>query len=173
MKTSNIVLVGFMGTGKSATAWLVARRLERQLVDMDAEIEKRAGKRIPAIFAQDGEPHFRKLERELVQDISQRRNLVIAAGGGVVLDPDNVEDLSRNGVLVCLSSEAETILRRVGAERHRPLLEGDDKVRKILDLLEKRRPYYNAIPNQLDTTHITPEVTAERVLEIFDRVAKD
>jgi shikimate kinase len=163
----NIVLVGFMGTGKSATGRLVALRLERSLVDMDAKIEERTGRKIMDIFARDGEAHFRKLERDLVRELCGLKNLVITAGGGVVLDPENVSDFSRTAIVICLKSSPTAILQRVRAESHRPLLEGGDKARKILELLESRRPLYDAIPHQVDTTHLTPETAASRVIEIY------
>jgi shikimate kinase len=161
-----------MGTGKSATGRIISRRLERVLMDMDALIEEREGRTIAQIFAQEGEPHFRVLERGLVQELSQRRNLVIAAGGGVVLDPENIRDFSRTGVVICLKSSAGAILRRVGGAKHRPLLENDDKARRIMELLESRRPLYDAIPHQIDTSHLSPESTAERVVEIYEQAAK-
>lgn len=172
MEKNNIILVGFMGTGKTATARLVARRLERQLIDMDAMIEARESRKIEAIFAEEGEPYFRKRERELVQELAGRRNLVVAAGGGVVINPENISDFNRTGVVICLQAAPEAILRRVGAETHRPLLEGDDKVRRIVDLLESRRPLYDAIPHQIDTSHLTPDRTAARVIAIYERASR-
>jgi shikimate kinase len=172
LKDSNIILVGFMGTGKSATGRIISRRLERVLIDMDAMIEEREGRTIAQIFAQDGEPHFRALERALVQELSQRRNLVIAAGGGVVLDPENIRDFSRTGVVICLQSSSGAILRRVGGQKHRPLLETDDKAKRIVELLELRKPFYDALPHRIDTSHLSPEVTAERVVEIYEQAVK-
>lgn len=159
-----------MGTGKSATGRILSRRLERPLIDMDGLIEERTGRRISEIFAQDGEPHFRQLEREVVQELAARQNLVIAAGGGVVLNPDNMRDFSRTGVVICLRSSPNGILRRVGAESHRPLLERGDKGQRILALLKARQPYYDAIPQQVDTSHLSPEKVADRVVEIYERV---
>ena len=94
---SNIVLMGFMGTGKTSVGKHLAAALNLELVDMDQIIEQRAGKPITRIFAEEGEPHFRKLERALAQELSARSGLVIACGGGVVLNPDNVRDYSRSG----------------------------------------------------------------------------
>jgi shikimate kinase len=169
VEKANIILVGFMGTGKTATARLVARRLERQLIDMDAMIETREGLKVSKIFAQKGEPYFRERERALVQELAERSNLVVAAGGGVVLNPENISDFSRTGVVICLKASPEAILRRVGAETHRPLLEGDDKGRKIMDVLESRKPLYDAIPHQIDTSHLTPDLAAARVVSIYEQ----
>jgi shikimate kinase len=160
----NIILVGFMGTGKSASGRIVAKRLGRELVDMDALIEKRQGKTIPDIFAQDGEPFFRRLERDLVKELAAREDLVIAPGGGIVLNPDNIADFSATGVVVCLRALPETILARVGQETHRPLLQGGDKLGKIRELLDRRKPLYDAIRLRVDTDGLTPEEVAERIL---------
>jgi shikimate kinase len=170
---TNIIIMGFMGTGKSATGRLVAKRLERVLVDMDAEIERREGRKIGDIFSQEGEPYFRKVEREVVKDLCRRENLIVAAGGGVVINPENVHDFSRTGVVICLSAEPSVILQRVASETHRPLIEGGEKARKITDLLELRKPLYDAIPNQIDTTRLSPELTADRIIEIYEKAAKE
>jgi shikimate kinase len=140
------------------------------MIDMDRTIEDRAGRKISDIFAQDGELHFRALERALVQELAGHRNLVIAGGGGVVLDPNNISDFRRTGVVVCLKATPSTILKRVLHEFHRPLLEGADKAQNILDLLEVRRPLYDALPFQIDTSYLSPEATADRILEIYEEV---
>ena len=162
-----------MGTGKSATGRVVAKRLERPLVDMDAEIERREQRKIGDIFAKDGEPYFRKVEREVVKDLCDRQNIVVAAGGGVIINPENVHDFSRTGVVICLSATPSMILQRVAAETHRPLIEGGEKARKITDLLEIRKPLYDAIQHQIDTTRLSPEATADRVIEIYEKEAKE
>lgn len=168
MKHANVILVGFMGTGKSATGRRVAARLGRRFVDMDAVIEERAGRSIPDIFAREGEAHFRGLERALVVELAARRDLVIAAGGGVVLDPENIRDFQRTGLVVCLVATPEAILKRVGHHRNRPLLEGADKERRVKELLEKRRPLYEAIDRQVDTTDRTPDEVAARILALYE-----
>jgi shikimate kinase len=168
VNTQNIVLVGFMGTGKSATGKVLAKRLGREFLDMDTLIEKREGKSIAAIFAEDGEPHFRKLERALVQELAGCSGLVIAPGGGIVLNPDNIADFGRSGLVVCLKATPETILKRVGNDTNRPLLQGGDKLQKIKDLLGKRKALYDAVPHGIDTDGQTPEQTADAVLALFD-----
>lgn len=162
----NIVLVGFMGTGKSSVGRHLAGALDMRFVDMDEVIEQRAGKPIPRIFAEEGEAHFRKLERALAQELSRQTGLVIAPGGGIVLNPDNIRDFSAGGVVVCLWADAETILARVQHETHRPLLAGGDKFLKIRELLESRRKLYEAIPLRVDTNRLTVQQTAEAVLQL-------
>lgn len=164
----NLVLVGFMGTGKSAVGRIVARRLTLEFVDMDARIEEQAGRMISDIFATEGEAHFRTIERAMVQELSEREGLVIATGGGVVLNPDNLSDFSRTGVVICLHADPETILGRVSRQAHRPLLEGDDdKSQAIRALLEKRTPIYESIPLGIDTTHLPARDVAEQAIALY------
>ncbi len=170
-RKTNIILMGFMGTGKSTVGRLVAKRLGKVFVDMDDVIEARAGKAISVIFEQQGEPHFRNLERALVQELAVQSDLVIATGGGVVLDARNMDDFSAGGIPICLLASPKVILQRVGAEIHRPLLEGDDKAEKILAILASRRALYESIPQQVDTTKLSAEQVADRVVEIFEEVS--
>ena len=168
MTRSNIILVGFMGTGKSATGKIVARRLEYKFLDMDSMIEERQGRTISSIFATDGEPAFRAMECDLIKELCELRNLVVAAGGGVVVNPENVEDFNRTGVVICLHASPSTILARVKVESHRPLLEDGDKAKRILELLESRKALYDAIPYRVDTTYLSPEGAADKVIELYE-----
>lgn len=160
----NVILVGFMGTGKTAAGRLLARRLGREFVDMDALIEERQGRTIPEIFAKDGEPFFRRLERALVRELAAREDLVIAPGGGIVLDPDNVADFGATGVVICLRALPETILERVGGDTNRPLLQGGDKLARIRELLARRQPLYDAIPRWVETDGLSAAEVADRIL---------
>lgn len=168
----NIVLIGFMGTGKSSTGRAVADRLGRAFVDMDTEIERRQGCSIPDIFARQGEAHFRALERALARELASRRDLVIAPGGGIVLDPDNVRDFAAGGLVICLRASPEMILSRVGRDANRPLLQVPDKLGRIRDLLARRQPLYDTVPHQLETDGRTPEEVAEDVLALFRATAR-
>jgi len=166
-KPTNIMLVGFMGTGKTTVGRIVAEKLNKSFVDMDEVIEQQAGKAISRIFADDGESHFRSLERQLVQELAAQENLVVAAGGGVVLDHRNIDDFNETGNTVCLLADPHTILGRVEKESHRPLLEGGDKAQKILGILESRRELYMAVPHKVDTTDLKPEQVVAEVIAIF------
>ncbi|MDP2990578.1 MAG: shikimate kinase, partial [Kiritimatiellota bacterium] len=145
-------MVGFMGTGKTTIGRALADQLQRDFVDMDIELEARAGKPIPRIFAEDGEPVFRRMERDLVIELSRQSNLVIAAGGGIVLNPDNIRDFSATGQIICLKATPDEIIRRVSGSNHRPLLEQGDKGERIRKLLMARQPFYDAFGAQVDTT---------------------
>ena len=186
--TRNIILVGFMGTGKTTIGRALANQLKRDFVDMDIELEARAGKPIPRIFAEDGEPVFRRMERDLVVELSRRpvrhlvppkrlrvvgslgdggSNLVIAAGGGIVLNPDNIRDFSATGHVICLKASPDEILRRVAASTRRPLLEQGAKGERIRKLLNVRQPLYDAIPCQVDTTG---KSVVDVVAEVMDKI---
>lgn len=160
----NVILVGFMGTGKTSVGKRVARELGMTFLDMDDIIEERQAKKISRIFAEDGEAHFRALERELVKELSLQDKLVIATGGGVVLDSRNIANFEKTGVVICLTAEPDTIFNRVAAETHRPLLEGDEKMRGIMSILERRREIYNSFPNRIDTTSFSIEEVAAQVI---------
>lgn len=147
----NIVLVGFMGTGKSAVAKIMATRTGKKLVEMDALIEGQEGMTVEVIFAQKGEPYFRAREREMVQRLSSQSGLVISTGGGVVLNPDNVEDFRKGGTVICLSASPETIFKRVKSQTHRPLLKTPNPLETIKELLAARAPFYEKADAQVNT----------------------
>lgn len=154
-----------MGTGKSVVGQQLARMLHRRLVDMDELIEARAEKPIARIFAEDGEPRFRAMERDMVRELTQQQSLVVATGGGIVLNPDNIRDFGQTGLVVCLSATPDEILRRVEAFTHRPLLNQPDPAVAIRDLLAKRQPLYAMIPLQVETTGKTVVEVAERIMQ--------
>jgi len=163
----NIVLIGFMGTGKTSVGHTLAECLGLSFIDMDAIIEEREERPITDIFAADGEPYFRTVERALVQELAGQEGLVIGTGGGVVLNPDNVSDFEATGLVVCLQASPETILDRVIHDTTRPLLAGDDKMRKILDILEARQPLYDALPHQVDTNGLTVDAVVEQICALY------
>lgn len=144
MKSSwNIVLVGFMGSGKTTVGREVARRLGWSFVDTDDEIVRQAGKSIAAIFADEGEEHFRCLENRVVRKLAAMKETVIATGGGVVKNADNLRLLAATGVLFWLQLEPEEIHRRISGQRIiRPLLEVPDPLGEIRSLLRERESYY-------------------------------
>jgi len=163
---NNIVLVGFMGTGKTTVGLHLEKKTGFPLIDMDQLIEQEAGISISQIFATQGEAHFRSLERAMTKKLATQTNHIISTGGGVVLNPDNLTDFASNGLVVCLSASPETILNRVRNDQTRPLLAGD-KEQQIRDLLQRRQPLYDAIPFQVATDSRTPEQIAESILQHY------
>jgi shikimate kinase len=165
-ESRNIILVGFMGTGKTSVGRLIAWRNNMKFVDMDDVIQQRSGKTIPRIFSEDGEAHFRALERALVVELCAQSGTVIATGGGIVLNPDNVADFGRSGVVVCLHASPDAILKRTAGNADRPLLAGEDKKKKIVGILESRKHLYNAITRRIDTSNLTVEQVADKIMSL-------
>lgn len=161
----NIILIGFMGTGKSTVGRRLAARLRREFVDTDREIERTAGRSIPEIFAVEGEEGFRARESRVVQEVATRENLVVATGGGVVLNPDNVRALRQNGVLIGLAAAPEVIYKRVGHKMNRPLLSGSsDLLQRIKELLAERSEAYRVAEFTVDTARHGVDETVELIL---------
>jgi shikimate kinase/3-dehydroquinate synthase len=171
----NLTITGFMGTGKTSVGRAVAQRLGRSFVDMDGEIEARAGKPIPCIFAEDGEATFRRMEAALCEELGGRKSKggrVIATGGGALVDPSNRAAMMASGPVVCLTCETDEIPARLSAydRADRPLLHVADPRAEIGRLLAERREAYEAIPWQIDTSGLSIEDVVERVLQLVDVV---
>jgi 3-dehydroquinate synthase len=164
----NLIITGFMGTGKTAVGQEVARRLDRPFMDMDAEIEARAGRSISGIFAQDGEAAFRQMEAKLCRELGAKDGLVVATGGGALIDPQNRALMMASGSVVCLDADPDAILRRVRASEDRPLLNVEDPLAEIERLLAVRHDAYAAIPWHVDTTDLSTGETAERVMALAE-----
>ena len=148
----NIVLVGFMGTGKTSVGRRLASQLRMRYVDTDDVIERDNGRRISNIFEEDGEPAFRDIESEAVRKVSKLYNHVISTGGGVVLRETNMEALKGSGIIFCLTATPEEIYRRVRHQTHRPLLQTSDALAKIQSMLAERHPYYAEADYMVRTT---------------------
>jgi shikimate kinase len=141
----NLALIGFMGTGKSSVARMAAHQLGYDFVDTDELLERRAGKPVARIFAEDGEPAFREMERGLVAEMVDWRRTVIATGGGLGSNPENLASLKQHALVVCLWAKPEAIWQRVRHQSHRPLLQGGEEtevLERIRLLLEQRTPFY-------------------------------
>ncbi len=169
-KKPNIVLVGFMGTGKTSIGRRLATQLRMRYVDTDDVIEQDNRRRISDIFAEDGEATFRQLESKAVRKVSKRHNHVIATGGGVVLKAANMENLKRNGVVFCLTATTEEIYRRVGHQTHRPLLQTPDAMAKIQTMLVERHPYYAQADYTVKTTGCSFGDIVAHIRSVFYRV---
>ncbi len=163
-QTGGIVLIGFMGTGKTAVGWRLARALGVPFVDTDTLIEKRSAARIPEIFEQQGETGFRTIEKAVIRGLADGVRRVVATGGGAVLDPDNFAVLRSLGPVIHLNAPAETVLARTrGDSGTRPLLAGEDPLERIRSLQRERAPVYGGADHEIDTSRHTIEETVEMV----------
>jgi shikimate kinase len=170
---SNLVLTGFMGTGKTTIGRLLAARLGREFVDTDAVIEERHGP-ITTIFDERGESAFRQIERELAVELGERSGLVIATGGRMLLDPTAFDALSHNGRIFCLVASPDEIYRRVTADGDRPdrpLLQAEDLQERIVDLLSDRDPHYARFM-QVGTDGMEPQEVVKELLELWSRLTE-
>ncbi len=178
--TPKLILTGFMATGKSSVGPLVARRLGWEFVDVDAVIVAQAGKPIAQIFADHGEAHFRRLEREVVAHLTGDRRRcpqchgphpeVISTGGGVLLDESNCAALKRAGVIVCLTARPEVVAARVERSKtRRPKLTegGKSALARIKELMDERVDAYARADVQIDTSDLTVDQLADQVIAAF------
>jgi shikimate kinase len=161
----NIVLTGFMGTGKTAVGKKLSRLLNMELIDVDTEIEKSQRMTINEIFKKFGEPMFRGIETEMIQKLSEQRNVIISTGGGAVLKQENMDALRKQGVIVCLMATLDTILKRTVRSSNRPLLQVENPFERIKKLLNFRRPFYEKADIMIDTEGKTPLQIAEEIIE--------
>jgi len=164
MKT-NVALIGFMGVGKTAVGEALAKKLNRKFVELDLLIEWKAGRSIPEIFQQDGEVAFRELEIEVTKEIAKEKYLVIACGGGIVLNKINIDRLKKEGIIVYLTASPRAILKRVSEEGQRPLLEVDNPTLTIRELLKFRKPFYErATDIKIDTSKLDIDSVVEQII---------
>ena len=164
----NIVLLGFMGTGKTTVAKALSKELDRTYVNVDDLIEAREKKSINDIFKDDGEAYFRKVEKDIIKEVSRLSGQVIDAGGGVVMDEENMNTLRETGLLICLWSDPAAVLERTKKYSHRPLLNVDDPEKKISELLEYRRPFYEKADFHVDSTSGDVSAVVEKVRKIVE-----
>lgn len=166
-KLQNIALIGFMGTGKSAVGRYVASHLGFEYLDVDTLIETRAGKKISEIFAEEGETGFRRLESQVLTELKDVRNKLIATGGGLAAQGDNLERLKEFALVVCLWASPESIWKRVRGQKHRPLLNGDDPQGTIRELLAKREPFYKQADILVNTERRSIRQVAHQIIHQY------
>ena len=167
----NIILIGFMGTGKTFIGEKIANKLNIEFIELDKEIEKTAGKTIPEIFSEDGEIRFREYEIQLCKETSRKRNVVVACGGGVVLNKINIDYFKRNGKIFCLEATPKMILERTmkDGKETRPLLNNPDPERTIKKLLKFRAPFYDAAADYKINTDKDADSIVEEIIDLFKK----
>ncbi|MCI0529558.1 MAG: 3-dehydroquinate synthase [Nitrospira sp.] len=163
----NVVLTGFMGTGKTVVGKSLAQELDYEFVDTDCLIEQEAGQSISQIFRRSGEAYFRRVEKDVIRKLSGREGLVMATGGGAILDPENMASLSRQGLLVCLNAHPRTIVARLKGQKDRPLLDPSDRFNKIQRLLKHRLPFYNQADYIIQTDRMSVPQIVRKLQEWF------
>ncbi len=168
MKHKRIILTGFMGTGKTAVGERLAKRLKFDFLDTDLMVEEETGKSITEIFEKEGETIFRNHEKKMVKKALERDKVVIATGGGAIVDPESLKLMKDKGIVIGLSAAPETILKRITGMDTRPLLKSKDQMKKIESLLSHRSPYYRQADKIIDTTKKALEETVEEILKALD-----
>ena len=163
----NLALIGFMGAGKTSVGRLVAEQLHFDYLDTDELIQSRTGRTIVEIFLTDGEAAFRKMESELVGELAARTKTVIATGGGLPMNPQNLVRLKTHALVVCLWASPEKIWERVKNQTHRPLLHDADPQKKIRELLAAREPFYRQADVLLNTELRSVREVAQQVVHQF------
>lgn len=165
----NIVLIGFMGSGKTSVGKKLSRDLKREFIDMDDFIVTKEGMSINEIFEKKGEIYFRNLERELCQRFAEAKSKIIATGGGVIKNDENVENLKKGGIIVYLKSTPKQIAYNLRYDDTRPLLSGKNKEEKIASLMKEREPVYNRCADVIiDVSGINIDETIEKVKRILN-----
>jgi shikimate kinase len=167
----NIILVGFMASGKSHVGRILSQKTGWPLVDADHEIVRRAGKPIHQIFQEQGEDAFRTLESSVIADLCAGSGRILAAGGGAFVSPDNRRRILESGLVFCLSARPETVYRRimksnVSGAAARPLLAGDNPLERIKALLAQRSQMYAQAHHAIETDDLTPEQVADCILRL-------
>lgn len=162
---SNIYLVGFMGTGKTAVGRELAKKKKWRFADLDALIELKEKKSISDIFASRGERYFRRIESDILEEVSKENNFVFACGGGIVIDENNIKTMKATGQVVCLCATPEVIIKRTSGFSHRPLLNVPDPKKRIELLLKLRSPYYARADRVFDTSELSVDEVARKIIK--------
>lgn len=168
----NIFLVGLMGSGKTTIAKLLSKQRGLEFIDSDHEIVARCGVSIPTIFEIEGEPGFRKREAAVIDDLTQRRGIVLATGGGAVLLPENRANLKNRGTVVYLRCQPQELYMRTRHDKNRPLLQTDDPLRRLKDLYAARHALYMQVADVvLDSGRQSTHALVRRLENSLDLAA--
>lgn len=166
----NVILIGFMGTGKTSTGKMLASKLGIAFIDMDQKIEEEAGMSINDMFATHGEAYFRAKEHEMACRLAERQNAVISTGGGTVKNPTNMEALRKSGVIVCLKARADVVLERTSCRGTRPVLDKEDRgdrQQAIEKLMAERKSLYAQADFSVDTSELSPMLVVDEIMRFL------
>ena len=168
----NIVLIGYRGTGKSVVGELLALKLNRETISMDAEIVRKAGMSIPDFVEQNGWPNFRDLETEVARELAERDNIIVDCGGGIIERQENISALQANGVIFWLQASVDVIVSRIADGTERPaLIEGKSFTEEVAEVLDRRTTLYSeAAQHIVNTDNMTPEQVTDSILAICNQV---
>ena len=167
MAKKNIILCGFMGCGKSTVGTLLAKKTGMAFVDLDSYIEKQENKTIARIFEESGEAHFRELEKQAARALSEKKGVVIAAGGGTLTFQENVDSLKNGGIIVLLDLPVETVAKRLKNDTTRPLLNRPDKDKAMKELYDKRLPLYRAAADIVVNADNSPMQVCKEIIDMI------
>lgn len=165
----NIYLVGFMGTGKTIVGKELAKKKKWRFLDLDDLIELREKRTIADIFTKEGEPYFRRTEKQALKEVSKEKKFVVACGGGVVINPDNIKTMKETGIIICLSASPQVILARTSTYRHRPLLNVADPKKQIELLLKIRAPYYAKADKIIETSKCSIKEVVGKIIKLTSK----
>lgn len=165
-RRKNLIICGFMGVGKSAVGKAVSNDLGLDFIDTDELIERKQNKNIADIFHEDGEECFRAIEKTIVSALPDF-GVVIAVGGGMIVDPESFESLSEIGIMILLTATADTICRRIRAKKTRPLLSGDDLKAKVEKLISQRKVVYDKILIRIATDNLSVEEVCREIMVVY------
>lgn len=169
----NIILVGFMGSGKTTIAIELSHRLKMSYVSTDDLIEKKEKATINEIFTKKGEDFFRNVESEVIKQACAMDNVIIDTGGGVVLKEENWANMKEGGIIICLTADEETIMARTKKYKHRPLLNVEDPKQKIRSLMLRRTPFYAKADYCVDTGKMTVNQVVDEIVGIVDKKGQE
>ncbi|MHB2019269.1 MAG: shikimate kinase [Candidatus Xenobia bacterium] len=163
----NIYLAGFMGTGKSTIGKELARLLGRKFIDTDIALEQKFSMTVNEIFATHGEDFFRDEEKKLALDLAATNNKVVATGGGTILEPEVREAFARTGLMICLFTNREELVKRLERTSKRPLLKGSSVEERVEELMRQRAEVYEKIGIRINTTDLTPQEAARKIQDLL------
>ncbi len=155
-----------MGTGKTCVGKALAKKKKWQFVDMDDLIELRQKRSIADIFAKEGEPYFRRVEKQILKEVAKEDKFIVACGGGIVIDKNNIKVMRETGKIICLTAAPEAILKRTAGYAHRPLLNVKDPKKQIEVLMKMRAPYYAQADRTIDTSKISVQEVVGKILKL-------